>query len=77
MLGAFDLIDAPLMPSAFEGRLKEGAEDLFGEPFAHDARTKAKHICVVVLACGFRHVGIGAERGADPLEAIRLGRYNP
>src|SRR5258706_8098043 len=45
-----DLIDAPLMPAAFEGGAHPDGEDFVREPEGDDASAHREHVRVVVLA---------------------------
>src|SRR6186713_3022411 len=45
-----DLLDAPLVASALEGRRQPQAQDLVGEPAGDDPSAHGEHVGVVVLA---------------------------
>ena len=60
-----DLIEASLMPAAFERRVQPERENLVGEAERDDAAAHREDVGVVVLARQPRRVEIVAQRGAD------------
>lgn len=71
LLRGGDLIEAPLMASALEGRREPERENLVGEPERDNTPAHREDVRVVVLARKACRVEIVAERRANPHDLVR------